>query len=122
MGYGLPAAIAAKIAEPGRAAVAFCGDGGFLMSVAELATVRRLALPLLVVVLTNDSYGSIRRHQRDSYRGRYVGVDLVNPELHQLASAFGLNSVRIDPGTDVERPLTAALASDTATLVEVPID
>lgn len=122
MGYGLPAAIAAKIAEPARTAVAFCGDGGFLMSVAELATVRRLGLPLLVVVLTNDSYGSIRRHQRDNYRGRYVGVDLANPEIHQLAGAFGLNSVRIDPGSDVERALCSAVASDTATLVEVPID
>jgi acetolactate synthase I/II/III large subunit len=122
MGYGLPAAIAAKIADPDRAVVACCGDGGFMMSVAELGTIARLDLPgLVVAILTNDSYGSIRRHQRDRYAGRYLGVDLVNPEISHLARAFGLHCARIEPDTDIKHVLSTALTADTATLVEVPI-
>ncbi|WP_439362025.1 thiamine pyrophosphate-binding protein [Bradyrhizobium sp. DASA03007] len=89
MGYGLPAAIAAKLVHPQRTAVCFAGDGCFLMSANELATAAQYGLGIIVVVVNNGMYGSIRMHQEKEYPGRVHATALDNPDFAALARAFG---------------------------------
>jgi acetolactate synthase I/II/III large subunit len=89
MGYGLPAAIAAKLVHPERTAVCFAGDGCFLMSVNELATAARHDLGVITIVVNNGMYGSIRMHQEKEYPGRVHATALENPDFVALARAFG---------------------------------
>jgi acetolactate synthase I/II/III large subunit len=89
MGYGLPAAIVAKLVHPERTAVCFAGDGCFLMSANELATAARHSLGVIVIVVNNGMYGSIRMHQEKEYPGRVHATALDNPDFVALARAFG---------------------------------
>ena len=89
MGYGLPAAVAAKLLHPDRIVVCFAGDGDFLMSGQELATAVQYELPIVVLVVNNGMYGTIRMHQERHYPGRVSGTDLVNPDFARYAEAFG---------------------------------
>jgi acetolactate synthase-1/2/3 large subunit len=89
MGYGLPAAIAAKLAHPERTAVCFAGDGCFLMSANELATAARHGLGVIAIIINNSMYGSIRMHQEKEYPGRVHATALDNPDFAALARAFG---------------------------------
>jgi acetolactate synthase-1/2/3 large subunit len=89
MGYGLPAAIAAKLVHPDRTAVCFAGDGCFLMSANELATASRHGLGVIVIVVNNGMYGSIRMHQEKEYPGRVHATALENPDFVALARSFG---------------------------------
>ncbi|MCK1479476.1 thiamine pyrophosphate-binding protein [Bradyrhizobium sp. 197] len=89
MGYGLPAAIAAKLVDPTRTTVCFAGDGCFLMSANELATAAQYGLGVIVIVVNNGMYGSIRMHQEKEYPGRVHATTLENPDFVALARAFG---------------------------------
>jgi acetolactate synthase-1/2/3 large subunit len=89
MGYGLPAAIATKLVHPERIAVCFAGDGCFLMSANEFATAVRHGLGVIVIVVNNGMYGSIRMHQEKDYPGRVHATALDNPDFVALACAFG---------------------------------
>jgi acetolactate synthase I/II/III large subunit len=89
MGYGLPAAIAAKLVHPERTAVCFAGDGCFLMSANELATASQYGLGVIVIVVNNGMYGSIRMHQEKEYPGRVHATALKNPDFVALARSFG---------------------------------
>ena len=89
MGYGVPAAVAAKLVHPDRVVVCFAGDGDFLMSGQELATAVQYELPIVVLVVNNGMYGTIRMHQERHYPGRVFGTDLVNPDFARYAEAFG---------------------------------
>ncbi len=89
MGYGLPAAIAAKLADPRREVVAFAGDGCFAMTGQELSTAARYGLDITVVVVNNEVYGTIRGHQQRAFPGRPSGTDLDNPDFAALARAHG---------------------------------
>jgi acetolactate synthase I/II/III large subunit len=110
MGYGLPAAIAAKFACPERPVICVAGDGCFMMAAHELATVKLHDLDLLVFVVANGSYGTIRMHQERSFPGRVAGTDLANPDFTLLAAAYGLPGWLIESDADVERVLDEALA------------
>jgi len=89
MGYGLPAAIAAKIAAPERTVVALTGDGDFLMTGQELATAVQYGAAVLIFVFNNQMYGTIRMHQEREFPGREHGTALVNPDFAKLAQAYG---------------------------------
>ena len=89
MGYGVPAALAAKIAAPERTVVAFTGDGDFLMTGQELATAVQYNAGVLVLVFNNQMYGTIRMHQEREFPGREHGTTLVNPDFAKLAQAYG---------------------------------
>ena len=89
MGYGVPAAIAAAIRFPGRRAVAVAGDGDFMMNGQELATAARQGARLLVLLVDNGSYGTIRMHQERRYPARVSATDLANPDFTALARAYG---------------------------------
>ena len=100
MGYGVPAAVAAKIMFPERVVVAMAGDGDFLMTGQELATAVQHDAAIVVLVVNNGMYGTIRMHQERHYPGRVSGTDLVNPDFAALARAFGAHGVvgRADGG------------------------
>jgi acetolactate synthase-1/2/3 large subunit len=89
MGYGVPAAIAAKIARPERPVVCFAGDGDFLMSGTELSTAIQYNAPVIILVINNGIYGTIRMHQEKHYPGRVIGTEIANPEFAAFARAFG---------------------------------
>ena len=81
MGYGVPAAVAAKLVHPDRIVVCFSGDGDFLMNGQELATAVQYGLPMVFLVVNNGMYGTIRMHQERHFPGRVFGTDLVNPDF-----------------------------------------
>lgn len=122
MGYGLPAAIAAKLAQPSRPSVCFAGDGCFQMTCQELATAVQYGANIIVIVVNNGSYGSIRMHQEKHYPGRRCGTDLVNPDMVALAQAYGAGAVRVDrTGTFVDA-FEQALVADRPFLIELVMD
>ncbi|SNS23538.1 acetolactate synthase-1/2/3 large subunit [Sphingomonas laterariae] len=89
MGYGLPAGVAAALRAPQRQVVVLAGDGCFLMNGQELATAVRYGLKMLILVIDNGSYGTIRMHQEKRYPARISGTDLANPDFAALARAYG---------------------------------
>lgn len=122
MGYGLPAAIAAKLLEPERAVACMAGDGDFLMSAQELATAVQHEAPVVVLVIDNGMYGTIRMHQERSYPGRVSGTDLVNPDFAALARSFGCVGERVERTEDVAAALDRALAADVPAVLHLVVD
>ncbi len=97
MGFGLPAAIGAQMAHPGRTVVAIVGDGGFQMSMAELATLRRHDLPVKIVLLDNRNLGMVRQWQELFYNARYSATALPdNPEFTTIARAYDIEARLVD--------------------------
>ena len=122
MGYGIPAAVAAKLVAPERTVICFAGDGDFLMSGQELATAAQYELPIVVLVVNNGMYGTIRMHQERHYPGRVVGTDLVNPDFAAYARAFGAHGAIVTDTAQFEGALEAALDAGTTALIELRID
>jgi len=118
MGFGLPAAIGAKLAAPERPVVVVLGDGGFLMCGMELVTAVRHNLSLPIIVFNDGSYGLIRIQQLRDY-GRTHGVDCSGLDLESVALASGARYVRVD--RDIRAPLRAAVAASGPTLIEVMV-
>ncbi len=111
MGFGFPAAIGAQFACPGELVVSISGDGGFQMTLFELATAALHKLPIKIVVLNNHYLGMVRQWQELFYEDRMSGVDLIgNPDFCKLAGAYGIPSVHIKRPADVTRMLKTALA------------
>ncbi len=122
MGYGAPAAIAAKIVHPGRTVVCFAGDGDFLMSGQELATAAQEGAAVLFLVVGNGMYGTIRMHQEREYPVRVVGTSLTNPGFAAYAASFGLHSERIERNEELAPALERALEARTAALLHLRVD
>ncbi|WP_088329693.1 acetolactate synthase 2 catalytic subunit [Lacimicrobium sp. SS2-24] len=110
MGFGLPAAIGAQVAEPDKQVVAVCGDGSFMMNVQELGTLRRYQMPVKIVILDNQRLGMVKQWQELFHNERYSETDLSdNPPFSQLAAAFGIASAEIADAGEVEQALTTLL-------------
>jgi acetolactate synthase I/II/III large subunit len=128
MGYGVPAAVAAALLEPGRSVVNLAGDGDFLMTGQELATATahgagRGIGKLLSIVVDNGSYGTIRMHQEREYPGRVSGSDLGNPDFAALARAYGwFAGDCVATTAEFEPALVAALAADRPALIHLRLD
>lgn len=122
MGYGLPAAIAAKLAHPERAVVCFAGDGCFLMTGQELATAVHHRLKLVVVVVNNGMYGTIRMHQEREHPERVIGTALTNPDFAALARAYGAHGARVGTTAAFAPAFETAMAQDGPALIEVMLD
>ncbi len=122
MGYGVPAAVAAAIAAPGRRVVCFAGDGCFQMNGQELGTAVQFGAKALFVVVNNASYGTIRMHQEKTFPGRVSGTDLVNPDFAALARAYGLHAETLGRTEDIVPVLERALAADGPALIEARVD
>ena len=89
MGYGLPAAIAAKLRHPNQTVIALAGDGCFQMTENEFATAVQYNVAVIVFVIDNEMYGTIRMHQHKNYKGKYKHTGLINPDFNKLAVAMG---------------------------------
>lgn len=122
MGYGVPAAIAAKAMHPDRLVIAFAGDGCFLMNGQEFATAVQYRLPILVVVVDNGMYGTIRMHQEREYPGRVSGTALKNPDFAAYARAFGGHGERVERTDDFAPAFERALASGKPSILHCLID
>ncbi len=122
MGYGIPAAVAAKLVHPERQVVCVAGDGDFLMSANELATAVQFGAPVVVLVLDNGMYGTIRMHQERHYPERVSGTELRNPDFAALAEAFGCRGEAVARTEDVPAALDRALAADVPTVLHLRVD
>jgi acetolactate synthase-1/2/3 large subunit len=121
MGYGLPAAIAARIAAPDRLVVCFAGDGDFQMNLQELATAAQYGAQPVVLILNNGTYGTIRAHQERHFPGRVSGTDLVNPDFVALARAFGFHAERVETTADFAAAFVRARASQSGAVLDLAI-
>ena len=123
MGYALPAAMGAKVAAPGRQVVAVCGDGGFQMTMQELATVMQYKIPVKLVILKNTVLGLVRQYQHYNYKDRYSVIDLgALPDLSMIAKAYGIGYLKIDNASETDEKLAAFLDKDESMILEVTVD
>jgi acetolactate synthase-1/2/3 large subunit len=122
MGYGLPAALAAKLVHPGREVVAFTGDGDFQMCGQELATAVQEGLAIVVIVVNNGTYGTIRMHQERRYPERVIATDLANPDFAGLARAYGAHGERIEHAAEFPAALERARTAGGPALIELITD
>jgi acetolactate synthase-1/2/3 large subunit len=122
MGYGAPAAIAAKLMYPQRTVVCFAGDGDFLMNGQELATAVQYGAAVIFVVVNNSMYGTIRMHQEREYPARVFGTDLRNPDFVQLARAYGGFGCLVEETAGFAPAFEQALAAGVPAVLEVRID
>ena len=123
MGFSLPTAIGAQMAEPDACVVSISGDGGVMMNIQELATVRRLGLPLKIIVLNNSHLGMVRQWQDLFFDGNRSEVDLSdNPDFAVVAEAFGIEGFTITERAEVDGALDRFLGADHAILMHVVID
>ena len=122
MGYGLPSAIGAKIARPDLPVVSVSGDGGFLMTVAELETAARYGVGVTAIVLDNARQGTIRMHQEAQYPGRVIATELGATDLSLVARGLGLNGHLVTESEDFEPALRASLQSGSPSVIQVRVD
>ena len=121
MGYGLPAAIAAKVENPARMVVCFAGDGDFQMNCQELATAAQAGAQPIVLILNNGIYGTIRAHQERTYPGRVSGTTMTNPDFAALARAYGFHGERVESTADFPAAFARAMASQTGAVLDLNI-
>ena len=124
MGYAVPAALGAKLGAPDRQVVAVCGDGGFQMTMMELATMKQYKVPVKIVVLRNNVLGLVRQYQHFTYQDRFSVIDLGDsiPNLEKIAEAYGIRYQLIAAVEDMDSGIEQFLADDEATLMEVIVD
>jgi acetolactate synthase I/II/III large subunit len=121
LGSGFPTALGAKVAHPDRPVVAITGDGGFMFGVQELATAVQFKIGVVVLVFNNNSYGNVRRDQRERFDGRVVAADLVNPDFVRLAESFGVGAMRVTSPEAFRPGLEKALAHGGPYLMEIEV-
>src|SRR6201996_2750567 len=121
LGSGFPTALGAKVAHPDRPVVAITGDGGFMFGVQELATAVQFNIGVVVLVFNNNSYGNVRRDQRERFDGRIVASDLVNPDFIKLAESFGVGAARVTSSDHFRPALEKALAHGGPYLIDIEV-
>ena len=122
MGYGLPASVAAKLVHPERTVVAFAGDGCFLMHGQEFATALQYGANIIVVVVNNGMYGTIRMHQEREYPARVSGTELRNPDFAAYARAFGGHGETVLKTEEFASAFERAKASGKPAIIEIKLD
>jgi acetolactate synthase-1/2/3 large subunit len=122
MGYGVPAAVAAKLTCPDRLVVSFSGDGCFLMNGQEIATAAQYGANVIFIVINNGMYGTIRMHQERNYPGRVSGTELHNPDFSALARAYGLHGEVVTRTCEFAPAFERCVNASGASLIEVRID
>jgi acetolactate synthase-1/2/3 large subunit len=122
MGYGVPAAVAASLRNPDRKVVALAGDGDFLMNAQELATAAQYGCDMLVIVVDNGAYGTIRMHQEREFPTRVSGTQLKNPDFAALARAFGAHAETVETTAAFAPALDRALAHKGLKLLHLKTD
>ena len=121
MGYGIPAAVAAKVVHPERRVVCFAGDGDFQMTCQELATAAQAGAQPVILILNNGIYGTIRAHQERNYPERVSGTEMVNPDFSALARVYGFHGERVERTEDFAAAFARACASPTGAVLDLVI-
>lgn len=122
MGYGVPGGVAAKLIFPQREVIVWAGDGDFLMNGQEFATALQYGAPVIVVILNNGIYGTIRMHQEREYPGRVSGTTLRNPDFAALARAYGGHGETVEQTEDFAAAFERARASGLPSIIDVKLD
>jgi|HubBroStandDraft_1064217.scaffolds.fasta_scaffold03090_2 acetolactate synthase-1/2/3 large subunit len=122
MGYGVPAAIAAKLRYPDREVVAFAGDGDFLMYPQEIGTAVQHHANIVIIVVNNGVYGTIRMHQERRYPGRKIATDILNPEFVALGQSYGAYAERVETTEGFPEAYRRATVSGRPALLELRVD
>ncbi|QPC88243.1 thiamine pyrophosphate-binding protein [Mesorhizobium sp. NBSH29] len=122
MGYGTPGAVAAKALFPEREVIAFAGDGCFMMNGQEFATAVQYDLPIIVILVNNGTYGTIRMHQERDYPGRVVATDLKNPDFAALARAYGGHGETVETTEEFAPAFERARKSGKPSIIEIRLD
>ena len=122
MGFGIPAAIGAKIAAPERTVCLFCGDGGFQMTMQELGTIMQENLGIKMIIMNNNFLGMVRQWQELFYNERYSSTPLVNPDFTTIASAYGIKSRLVNQREELDGAINEMLADDKSFLLIVNVD
>ena len=121
LGFAFPTAIGAQVANPDKKVVAVSGDGGFMFSVQELATLVQHKIGLVTIVMNDGAFGNVKRNQKEGYSGRFIGSDLQNPDFMKLAESFGLMGIRVDSPDGLRTALSKAFKEDGPSLIEVVV-
>jgi acetolactate synthase-1/2/3 large subunit len=121
LGYGFATALGAQAGHPDRKVVSINGDGGFMYNVQELSTAKRHGLGVVAVVFNDGAFGNVKRIQQQSFDGRTIASDLLNPDFVKLAESFGIAGLRAHGPDELEGALREALAGDGPALIEVPV-
>jgi len=121
MGYGVPGAIGASLANPGKPVVAIVGDGDFQMTLQELATIHEMQLPIIICIINNSSLRIIKQWQ-EMYYGTSYQVELENPDFKKLAESYHINSVGVNSPGEVMIAVGKALKSNSPYLIDIEVD
>lgn len=122
MGYGIPAAVAAKARFPERPVIAFAGDGCFQMTMQELATARQIGANIIVMVIDNGMYGTIRMHQEKQFPGRNNHTGLVNPDFTGIGKAMGFHTEKVNNTKSFAATFDRCLNAGKPALMHLPVD
>ena len=122
MGFGLPAAIGAKIAAPERKVCLFVGDGGIQMTIQEFGTIMQENTGVKMVILNNNWLGNVRQWQELFFNGRYSQTRMLNPDYMMIASAYGIKARRVADRAELDEAVREMLADDEAWLLDVRVD
>ncbi|MCA1646364.1 MAG: thiamine pyrophosphate-binding protein [Chloroflexi bacterium] len=121
LGSAFATALGAQVGQPRRSVLAIAGDGGFMYSVAELATQRQHGLNVVSVVFNDGAFGNVKRTQEQTFGGRVIAADLVNPDFVALARSFGIDAERVTTPPQLEAAIRSALAGRAPALIEVGV-
>jgi len=122
MGFGLPAAMGAKLGRPDREVVAFIGDGGFQMTIQELGTIMQTKIPVKIVVLNNEFLGMVRQWQELFFDRRYASTVMTNPDFVKIVEGYGIKAKRVTKRENLKDTIAEMIASDDAYFVEVVVE
>jgi acetolactate synthase-1/2/3 large subunit len=121
LGCGFATALGVQVGNPGKRVVSVNGDGGFMYNVQELATAKRYNIPLVTIVFNDGAFGNVKRIQQQSYRGRTIASDLVNPDFVALGKSFGISAMRAETPDALGGALREMFAANEPALIEVPV-
>ncbi|MBQ0782879.1 MAG: hypothetical protein KBT66_01475 [Amphritea sp.] len=119
LGYGFPTALGVKVANPHKAVVSVCGDGGFMFGVQELITAAEHKIGLVTIVFNNNAYGNVRRDQDIGYGSRYSGSELQTPDFLKLADSFHVKGFRVSSPAELKPVLEKCIEDNQPALIEV---
>ena len=122
MGFGLPAALGAKMALPNRDVVTIIGDGGFQMTIQELGTIFQYKTAVKIMILNNNFLGMVRQWQELFFDNRYASTELVNPDFVMIAKGYAIEAQKIDQRSELESAIKTMLKHDGPYLLEVVVE
>ena len=122
MGFGLPAAIGAKVAAPGRQVCLFVGDGGIQMTLQEFGTIMQEKIAVKIVILNNNWLGNVRQWQELFFNGRYSQTRMMNPDYIAIAAAYGIRARRVSEREELGDAIREMLESDDAFVLDVCVE